>query len=210
MSPGSSDSQAPNRCIGGSRRSRRQPFGEQRRLAEAGWCRDERQPRCGPAVQALAEPRSRYQATSRPRDKELRLEQSGWHESLSSRLIAPGCGDSLINGYDVVSATSLTQPRTRDGRSDDGGLSPTTRAVRPEGENVRRDGRGVRPRGKTSQAGFDQAGRRDRDLSALSAGTFLPSPVQVSIVLSGSGPRPQLGLVAEIMRRCGRDHVIVS
>src|ERR1039458_3274924 len=48
---------------------RRQPLGEQRRLAEASGCGDEHQLRRGPAVQPLAQPQTQHQAMPRPRDR---------------------------------------------------------------------------------------------------------------------------------------------
>ena len=69
--------------IGRRGRSRRKPLGEQRRLAEASRCGDEHQLRRGPAVQPLAQPRTRHQTTPRPRDIQLRLEQRGWHQRIS-------------------------------------------------------------------------------------------------------------------------------
>jgi len=65
--------------VGRPARSRREPLGEQRRLAESGRCGNEHQLRRRPAVQPLAQPRAQHQATRRPRDIQLRLEQGDRH-----------------------------------------------------------------------------------------------------------------------------------
>ena len=45
----------------------------------------------GAAVQPLAQSRTRHQAAPRPRDIELRLEQRGWHQTISlGQRLMPG------------------------------------------------------------------------------------------------------------------------
>ena len=63
-------------------RSRGQPFGQQRRLAEPGRGRHERQRRLGPADQELVKPWPRYQDASGPRHVELGLQQRPGHDHL--------------------------------------------------------------------------------------------------------------------------------
>jgi hypothetical protein len=61
-----------------------QPLRQQRRLAEAGRGRHQRQGHLAPTVQTLAQSRARNQAAPPPRDVELGSEQRACHDRLSS------------------------------------------------------------------------------------------------------------------------------
>ena len=77
-----------------------QPFGQERRLAEPGRGRDERQLRLGPTLHAIGQVRPGHQATPPPRGVELAVEQRACHAPryLAPRIRAAGCRALTVKG----------------------------------------------------------------------------------------------------------------